>query len=172
MRYFIYYQVQDVMTSDPVTVNPSDTLAEVRQIFEEHDFNGVPVVDDKKRLLGFITKLDLLKVSCPINYNRPLLYPAMIRESVLNVMTKAPNAVWPDTPLTTVLGVIVEKKYKSLPVVENHIVVGIIAREDILVALHKASMGVIPARLISPEKKGLLNPKGLRNNKAQSLEGP
>ena len=132
MRYFIYYQAQDVMTPDPITVNPGDTLAKVEQIFEEHDFNGVPVVDEKKRLLGFITKLDLLKVSCPVNYNRPLLYPAVMRESVSNVMTKAPTAVWSDTPLTTVLGVIVEKEYKSLPVVENHIVVGIIAREDIL----------------------------------------
>jgi CBS domain-containing protein len=164
----MYYQVRDVMTPDPITVNPGDTLAEVEQIFEEHDFNGIPVVDRKKRLLGFITKHDLLKVSCPVNYKRPILYPAMMRESVLNVMTKSPTAVWPDTTLTTVLGVIVEKEYKSLPVVENHTVVGIIARQDILVALQKASMGVIPVRLISPGKKGLLEPDGLPNNGARS----
>jgi CBS domain-containing protein len=168
----MYYQVQDVMTHDPITVNPGDTLGEVEQIFEEHDFNGVPVVDEKKRLLGFITKLDILRVSCPVNYNRPLLYPAVMRESVLNVMTKAPTAVWLDTPLTTVLGVIVEKEYKSLPVVENHIVVGIIAREDILVALHKASMGVIPARLISPGKKGLLEPNGLPGGHSENSVSP
>ena len=110
MHYFIYYQAQDVMTPDPITVNPSDTLAEVEQIFEEHNFNGVPVVDKKKRLLGFITKLDLLKVSLQKNNNRIPYYPAVMRKSVLKVMNKEPIIVYPNTPLTTVLKIIIENK--------------------------------------------------------------
>ena len=170
MQYFIHYQAQDVMTPDPITVNSGDTLEKVEQIFEEHDFNGVPVVDEKNWLLGVITTLDLLKVSRPVNNKRIRLYPAIMNESVSTVMTEKPAVVRPETPLTTVLKVMIEKKYKSLPVVENHRVIGIIARENILVALHKASKGMIPARLISPEKRGLLEPDRLRADHRENYE--
>ena len=170
MQYFIHYQAQDVMTPDPITVDAGDTLEKVEQIFEEHDFNGVPVVDEKNRLLGVITKLDLLKVSRPVNDNRIPLYPAIMSESVSKVMTEKPALVRPETPLTTVLEVMIEKKYKSLPVVENHRVVGIIARENILVALHKASKGMIPARLIAPEKRGLLEPDRVGDDHSENSE--
>jgi CBS domain-containing protein len=168
LHYFIYYQAQDVMTPDPITVNLGDTLEKVEQIFEEHALNGVPVVDEKNRLLGVITKLDLLKVSRPANNNRIPLYPAIMGESVSKVMTEKPAVVRPETSLSTVIEVMIEKKYKSLPVVENHRVIGIIARENILVALHKASKGMIPARLIAPEKRGLLEPDRIQDNHSEN----
>jgi CBS domain-containing protein len=170
MHYFIYYQAQDVMTPDPITVNPDDALDKVKQIFEEHDFNGLPVVDKKKRLLGFITKLDLLKVSRPQNKNRILLYPAIMSKSVSEVITEDPAVVRPETPLTTVLEVIIEKKYKSLPVVENYRVIGIIAREDILEAIRKAAIGMIPARLISSGKRGLIKPDSIHDDYRKNSE--
>jgi CBS domain-containing protein len=170
MQYFIYYQAQDVMTSDPITVNPGDTLEKVEQIFEEHDFNGVPVVDERNRLFGFITKLDLLKMSRLANNNWIPLYPAVMRERVSKVMTEKPAVVRPETPLTIVLEVMIEKKYKSLPVVENHRVIGIIARENILDALHKASKGMIPVRLIAPEKRGLLEPDRAPTDHSKNFE--
>jgi len=44
MYEFLDYRVSDVMNENPVTVGPRTTLAEVEAIFEEHDFNGLPVV--------------------------------------------------------------------------------------------------------------------------------
>lgn len=37
MYEFVYYQVRDVMTSDPITVGLDVTLAEAEKIFEEDD---------------------------------------------------------------------------------------------------------------------------------------
>ncbi|HUV52801.1 MAG TPA: CBS domain-containing protein, partial [Dehalococcoidia bacterium] len=33
------------MTPDPVTIEPDAALSDVEVIFEEHDFNGLPVID-------------------------------------------------------------------------------------------------------------------------------
>ena len=38
---------------------------------------------------------------------------------------------------------------------------GIVAQKDILTALRKSDLGIIPARLISPELEGLLEPTSL-----------
>ena len=40
MYKFFFYQVKDVMTSDPVTVEKNFTIKDVEQIFEKNDFNG------------------------------------------------------------------------------------------------------------------------------------
>jgi CBS domain-containing protein len=159
MTYFLYYQAKDVMTPDPITVGPDATLAEVETIFEAHYFNGLPVVDSSTRLLGVITKLDLLKANGFMEENRvPPYYPAVMRQSVSEVMTKEPDFVDPETPLREVLKRMIETRNKSLPVVESGGVIGVVAREDVLIALRKSALGVVPARLISPDLEGLLEP--------------
>ena len=41
MYYFMNYQVKGVMTRGPITVGPDVTLADVEDIFEEHDKQGI-----------------------------------------------------------------------------------------------------------------------------------
>ena len=159
MYYFAFYQVKDVMTSDPLTVNPDTELADVEAIFEEHDFNGIPVVDASKRLLGVITKFDLLK-ACVLRETN--WFPAIARQTASTVMTAEPDVVSPEMPLTRLLERLVETRDKSFPVVTGDTIVGIIARGDVLKALRRASLGVIPARLLSPDLKGLLEPTYLK----------
>jgi CBS domain-containing protein len=130
----------------------------VEAIFEEHDFNGVPVVDADKRLLGVITQWDLLKACA---FDKTNWFPAIARQSASQVMTRKPQVVSPETPLMQALQKLVETRNKSLPVVQEDRVLGIIGRGDVLMALRKASLGVIPARLVSPELKGLLEPASL-----------
>lgn len=146
MYDFIYYQVQDVMTSEPVTVNKNVTLSEVEAIFEEHYFNGLPVVDDRHQLMGMITKLDLLKAFTFTEKSKIPLYEVIMDQKISNVMTKEPHVVYPETPLTRVLQHMTETGQKSLIVVEADRVVGIVAREDIIRALRKAAQGLRPKR--------------------------
>ena len=71
--------VGDIMTRDVVTVLPDDSLKKVANIMFKFSFDGVPVVDYGKRLVGDISSRDLLKAALP-NYenlivNRPELEP-------------------------------------------------------------------------------------------------
>jgi IMP dehydrogenase len=50
------------MVTDPVTVGPEATIAELDQLCASYRVSGLPVVDDDRRLLGIITNRDLLFV--------------------------------------------------------------------------------------------------------------
>jgi len=48
------------MTRDVITIQPEDTLDVVAQIFEQYDFDGIPVVERDKKLVGIITAYDMI----------------------------------------------------------------------------------------------------------------
>jgi CBS domain-containing protein len=50
----------DVMTPDPVTVKPTDTIRTAAKIIAERRHNRLPVVEDDGRLAGVVTRLDVL----------------------------------------------------------------------------------------------------------------
>lgn len=139
MYAFVQYVAADVMSHKPVTVRPDASLADVQALFEQHGFNGMPVVDDQGQLAGFVTKMDVLRAfTLKPEYIVPP-YSEIMREPVGRVMTRAPVTVPPDYPLTRVLQRLVELGVKSLPVVEEGRLVGVVAREDVLEALRRAT---------------------------------
>ena len=155
MYEFITYQVKDFMTLDPIMVFDHVTLSDVDAIFEEHDVNGLPVVDWNQRLMGMITKLDLIRAFDFTKKSKVPHYETIMAQKIQEVMTKELNVVNPETPLTRVLHQMIETGHKSFPVVENDRVVGIVAREDIIRALRQAVAGQLPARLVSSSMEGL-----------------
>lgn len=147
MYEFTFYQVRDVMTLNPLTVGKNTPLGEIEEIFERHDFNGIPVVDGKENLLGMVTKLDLLKA---FDFTERLKIPAydVIRNYQCDrIMSEDVQAVRPESPLTRVLHRMIETGHKSFPVTENGKLKGIIAREDVIKALGRAARGISPERL-------------------------
>ena len=149
MYEFLYYRVKDVMTSDPTVVRKDVKLSEVEVIFEENDFNGLPVVGERNELIGMITKLDLLRAFDLKKKSKIPQYDSIMHQRVLEVMTKNLHAVYPESPLTRVLRQMIETGHKSFPVVEDDHVVGIVSRQDVLQALAQAAEGQLPARLVS-----------------------
>ncbi len=141
MYEFLDYLVGDVMTKSPIAVSPSTTLRAVASLFERHDFNGVPVVDEDQRLLGVMTKLDLLKAFRFTDESLFPRYEEIMERNVETVMSRVAQSVEPTEHLTRVLEKMVDNGCKSFPVVEWDRVVGIVAREDILAALERASRG-------------------------------
>lgn len=147
MYEFLHYQVRDAMTADPITIRSDTRLREAEELFEAHDFNGVPVVDLRQRLLGFLTKFDLLKAFCFDEQVMVPHYDEIMEQTVETVMTHDPVCVSPQLPLSRLLQKMVEMRAKSVPVVDDGRLVGIIAREDVLRALRRATATrEIPAR--------------------------
>ncbi|MGW8378329.1 CBS domain-containing protein [Streptomyces sp. ODS28] len=51
-----------LMSAPPVTVRPSQSVTEAARVMAEHSVERLPVVDDEGRLVGIVTRHDLLRV--------------------------------------------------------------------------------------------------------------
>jgi acetoin utilization protein AcuB len=63
-RYYLLdnaHKVKDAMTPDPVTVRADDEIAVAVALLTERRFGALPVVDDRGRLVGMISTVDLLR---------------------------------------------------------------------------------------------------------------
>lgn len=138
MYEFLHYRAGDAMTRSPAVLEPHVSVRDAQHLFEEHDFNGVPVMDDG-RLVGFLTKLDLLAAFAFVPAAIVPAYETIMRQPIAGIMTREPLTVSPDLPLTRVLALMLQTRNKSFPVVDRGRLVGIIAREDVLRALRQAS---------------------------------
>ncbi len=139
MYEFLQYRVEDAMTPSPVSVTPDTKLRDLEQVFESHDFNGVPVLDVERRLLGLVTKLDLLKAFTLDPSAIVPAYDRIMEQPVETVMTHEPVCVEPRMPLSRLLQKMVEMRTKSFPVVKDERLVGVISREDVLKVLRRAT---------------------------------
>jgi CBS domain-containing protein len=53
--------VADMMTPDPITVSPTDSVQDAGKLIAERRHNRLPVVDDDGKLLGVVTRVDVLE---------------------------------------------------------------------------------------------------------------
>lgn len=116
--------VKDFMTSNPMTVAPSDDIKVVFSEFLDNEIRQAPVAELEK-LVGIVTDRDL-RMALIENKSTPAL-------TVNSVMTKDPVSVTEDTTIEKAARIIIEKKYNALPVVNNeNQLTGILTTTDII----------------------------------------
>ncbi|MDP2170716.1 MAG: CBS domain-containing protein [Rhodocyclaceae bacterium] len=54
-------QVRDVMTTPVVATEPLTDIRLIATVMLDHDVDGVPIVDDNGRLIGFVSRSDILR---------------------------------------------------------------------------------------------------------------
>ncbi len=52
---------KDVMTRDPVCAEPGMSIRNLARLFDEYEVSGAPVIDSGGRLVGVVSKSDLLR---------------------------------------------------------------------------------------------------------------
>jgi acetoin utilization protein AcuB len=129
---------RDVMTPNPVTVSPHARVAEAWDLMRELDIRHLPVVHDGE-LVGMVSDrdvayLDLARLLVPAGADglqRQLATP------VVNVMSSDVVFVEPDTALSEVIELMLERKIGAVPVVNSgsREVVGIVSYIDVLGAV-------------------------------------
>ena len=132
LQKFLTMQAKDAMTKLVVSISRQLTLRELEHLFETHDFNGFPVVEDR-HLIGIVTKFDFLKnfVFTPSTVFPH--YDDLMKRTVEEIMMKTVCTVHSSTPLTRVLQLMVDTRDKSFPVVEEkNRLIGMISRGDIV----------------------------------------
>lgn len=108
------------MIKDPITLHGDATLEKAIGIMRDNRIGGIPVVDDKNRLIGIITNRDL-------RFEKDLSKPISAIMTTENLITSSE-----DTDLTRAKDILQEYKIEKLPVVNAEgILVGLITFKDI-----------------------------------------
>ncbi len=55
-------KIKDIMTPNPITIHPDETVEYAAVIMLENRISGLPVVDDEGHVVGIITQTDIFKV--------------------------------------------------------------------------------------------------------------
>ena len=72
MRKIIEIPVGDLMSAPALTVKPETTIDELTRLFAEHEFNGLPVVNDLRVLSASSPSwISSSSTSCPILDSSP-----------------------------------------------------------------------------------------------------
>ena len=139
MYRFLECTVSQYMTHPVKTVTRQVTLRQLEALFEQHDFNAFPVMEERK-MLGIVSKFDFLRAFTFTTYEMVPHYDDFMNRPVADVMTEAVVHVEPTAPLTRVLQLMVNLKARSFPVLDtNRQLVGIVSREDVMRALREAT---------------------------------
>lgn len=128
--------VHDVMSTSPVTVSPDTSVADLLAGFDRHDFNAFPVVDSRGRLVGVVSKLDVLRAFLPGQEATSEANGALAEERVDALMTTDVASVGPEDDLVLAGELMVGARLQSLPVIERRdaapALVGVVSRGDVL----------------------------------------
>jgi CBS domain-containing protein len=115
-------KVRDVMTSNPVCVDPDTTIVDAAKQMSKREIGDVLVQNGGD--VCIVTDRDV--VVRVIAEGRD---PASTR--VRDVCTSAVETVTPDTPIATAVGLMRDKAIRRLPVVEDGKPVGIVSLGDL-----------------------------------------
>ncbi len=106
---------------DPITLTPTQTLAEARQIMRSNKIGGIPIVDQDHKLVGILT-------------NRDLRFEHEEKKAIAEVMT-TDNIITsdPDTTLHKAEDILNQYKIEKLPIVDTEgKLIGLITYKDII----------------------------------------
>ena len=122
--------VREVMTTNPRTVSPNDTIQIAARIMKEEDTGVVPVVDNG-RAVGVVTDRDIV-VRAVADGSQP-------NKPVREIATIDIVCATPDMSTREATKIMSERQIRRLPVVEGDRLVGIVSLGDIAVKEGKDS---------------------------------
>lgn len=145
--------VKDIMARKVVSTVPGAQVREIwRKVFSAH-INALPVVDKNNKLIGILSKEDMLKAMYP-DYQEYFEDITGIKDfeemenkmrslgskKASDIMCKRVVYTREDTPIMRALSRMIVRRLNQLPVLnQNDVVTGMVTKGDIFYALLKKS---------------------------------
>ena len=115
--------IRDVMTPNPSTVAPTDSIQNAARIMRDEDTGAVPVVDNG-RPVGIVTDRDIvIRAVADGQLNRP----------VSDIVTGSIISASPEMSTRDAANLMSEHQVRRLPVVEDDRLIGIVSLGDLAV---------------------------------------
>jgi CBS domain-containing protein len=144
--------LSDIMTKDVISAHPADSVVDAAKIIADNHFDGLPVVDDERKLVGIVTEYDLV-IKGPAIHLPTFQYllrnlPIPVKDEkgyrgdvqtvldlkIQDVMNKDPMVLSEDATYEEVVAKFSEHhRVNPIPVLDkNRKVVGVVSRFDVL----------------------------------------
>lgn len=129
--------IREVMTPNPVTVGPQDSLRAAADRMARASCRRLPVVDERGDLVGIITDRDVrLAMNSPLVMRERWQDDMLLEHTQVDAcMTPDPYCIGPDAPVQDAIAVMLDRCISGLPVVGEGALVGIVTTTDLLRAL-------------------------------------
>jgi len=128
--------VREVMSAPAITVSTQTLTRQALKMLDEYGITTMPVVDDHGGIIGVVSEADLLRDEV-LPDPRARMIPISITEwgpprRVGDVMSTPALTVSGGTDLVDAVDLMTSTVVKSLPVVDDGRVVGVISRRDVV----------------------------------------
>ena len=146
-------KISEIMSKNVHTTTPEATLKESLDLLVKERLNGLVVVEGEK-VVGVVTKADIfraiLPTQCDICEDELLMKdPEYVEERIFKFLGTTVDKIMGTPPVTTSSNVpivkagsiLVLRRIKQIPVVDDGALVGIVTLSDIISALRKKSEG-------------------------------
>jgi CBS domain-containing protein/mannitol/fructose-specific phosphotransferase system IIA component (Ntr-type) len=132
--------VRDVMTQRVYRVYPDTPVRELLELMGRHQLKAVPVVGEKREVLGVVTDRDVLRHLLPVigrsgegdrgsgDEQERTLHTTPVRE----IMSRSVMCISEDQGLPEVVATMINKDVERLPVVHEGRLTGFLTRADVL----------------------------------------
>jgi acetoin utilization protein AcuB len=125
-------KVSHVMTANPVTLGPEETLMRASEVMRQKGIRRIPIVV-ADTLVGLLAEGDLKRAQpSALSDSQQEFDRVMEGTPVSRIMIQNPITVSEDTPLTEAAQRLHSTKFGALPVVRDGRLVGILTDNDIL----------------------------------------
>lgn len=133
--------VAEIMTSEPVTIEPTALVSEALQMMMDMEFHQLPVLSEQGHLIGIINQRDCQRALGLDPWCGPQVRSDAHTPQVRTFMRPAPVVVEPRTPVQEAARLMTMHHLRCLPVMRDESLVGILTVSDLLIAfmqtLHK-----------------------------------
>ncbi len=117
------------MSTEVIRFTPEMDIHQAINKLLEKRISGAPVVDDRARLVGILTKKDCLKIAFNASYHQER------GGRVADFMSHDVRTIAADMNIVEVAELFLSGAFRRFPVMANDRLVGVISRHDVLRAL-------------------------------------
>ena len=141
-------KARDIMTRDVIVIENNITTKNMIDIFLNHKISSAPVVNEEKKLVGIVTKTDVIAHYLDIDFDLSIKHtlkdiieyrpenedkiPSDTDKTVGDIMTPKPITVEEDTTIESLAKTMLDNNIHRLIIMKDNTITGIVSTMDIL----------------------------------------
>lgn len=123
-------KVRDLLARKPsgvITISPDQTLREASKVLAQHNIGVLIVVDAEGLPTGILSERDIVRAIATSGAKA-------LSQTILSVMTKEMIIAQPEDDAASLPQTMTERRIRHLPVIQEHILIGIVSIGDVVKA--------------------------------------